>query len=649
MYGEGLSIEDVIVEEPETLLKSELVLAGTDDENLPELVAARTSDRFGAYTTLDNRIEATEARTAFWFWIGADPEFTINLAGTSIAHQAVSISYEGTVYTIGASSFVITAAAGFIKATLSGGVITFSVINATTFDPDTDLSATSVIVGAWHNASKTVYTLQGSINEVITARGSARLGAQVHLDDRLEAIEARLNQWAWNDTDPDFRLQASNTIGHSTISISYNGSTYTLTAGTFSRSGTEGFIRARLENATVVLSSINSANFNPDTDLTAGTGAITSPVDIIVGSWESVTNIVHTRQLGGDVVMTREGDEIVGDGVLTGFGVNQQGSPDNTVVVDGGTAIVAGHKVRAGATQTLTTTNFTAAAVNRIDVVVLDNFGVASLVTGTESATPVIPAVPSDTVILAYLYLRSSGIASPPEDIVNNNGGAGTSFILLNLQRSFVQRDDTDPHRHPANIAIDGAFLRSSALTDWTPTTGTFVQSSAQKIFGDFSGLFTPVTTAKVEQIVADISPLLGKWVTLSAYERLAAVNTTTGRITIVVTGGTDSSVSFAINNVLWQRGNITGFISPLATAVTIRLELDTTASNTTAGYFDGVQLSVGKILTEFEYPTRVFVNKDGSIDLPNSVLSGDVVINGSLTVTGAEDTEAAFLAWIAQ
>jgi hypothetical protein len=93
-----------------------------------------------------------------------------------------------------------------------------------------------------------------------------------------------------------------------------------------------------------------------------------------------------------------------GTGVSSGCAVTAQASPDMTV------AVAAGNVVFAAVTQVAVTGgNVTIAAAHatlgRFDLIAVDNAGAKSRVAGTAASTPVFPAIPANSVILAAVYV----------------------------------------------------------------------------------------------------------------------------------------------------------------------------------------------------------------------------------------------------
>ncbi|KKK86428.1 hypothetical protein LCGC14_2763370, partial [marine sediment metagenome] len=151
-----------------------------------------------------------------------------------------------------------------------------------------------------------------------------------------------------------------------------------------------------------------------------------------------------------------------------------------------------------------------------------------------------------------------------------------------------------------------------------------------------------------IEQELASPESLRGKFLSVSAYLKLGpAIASKTGRITIRQVGDTpesDFSVSASLNGELFQRLHVVDFIDNSVTAVFIRIEVDTTNPSTVVGFIEGVQASVGRILTEFEWPERIRKIDDGSVNLEGTI-GGDITFTGDTIFTG-DSTFEGNMAW---
>ncbi len=383
---------------------------------------------------------------------------------------------------------------------------------------------------------------------------------------------------------------------------------------------------------------------------------------LLAGDPASGSEVVSARDQKADLGSAiRLADEIVGDGVIEGvlddFEVVQSTVPDDKVTVKSGEAVIDGIKVRNGSTQVVDPDDFSLGITDpRIDVVYQTSSGTVAVVTGTPAASPEAEARPNNTVELSRLWLEPSG-ADPniPNDI-RDAPTAADSFIVKNGQRFFLQRDDTDPHRHPSNLINNGAFTRANTagtLKGWAVTRGTLIQDSGAAIYGNESGKFTGDNTGGgsfIEFALKSPTALRGHFLTASAYLQLEDIGgnpeTVTARIKVVQTGDTpesDYSQTVALNKKIPVRLHTFGRIDNSVTAVAIRIEVDITDPTDVSGFIDGVMASIGRILTEFEYPTRVDIDDDGNADFQ------DLKVTGSSLITGDEDSESMVLALAAQ
>ena len=110
-----------------------------------------------------------------------------------------------------------------------------------------------------------------------------------------------------------------------------------------------------------------------------------------------------------------------GNGIIKGVGsecaVTAQGSPNMTLAVAAGAIIASGTMVNvASGNVTITTAH---ATNPRFDLVVVDNAGAKSVVAGTAAASPVFPAIPSNSVVLAAIYVPANDTAIGSTQIID--------------------------------------------------------------------------------------------------------------------------------------------------------------------------------------------------------------------------------------
>lgn len=139
----------------------------------------------------------------------------------------------------------------------------------------------------------------------------------------------------------------------------------------------------------------------------------------------------YLRQAGGfSSDMDTIAAALAGDGVLTGMGVSQQGSPDMTVAVAAGQARILGYF------PFIAAQNVTIAAADssnpRIDLVVVDYNGAVSRVAGTAApqGSVVPPAIPANSIQLAQVYVQAAATSIANANIIDKRPGAIDFFDL---------------------------------------------------------------------------------------------------------------------------------------------------------------------------------------------------------------------------
>lgn len=123
----------------------------------------------------------------------------------------------------------------------------------------------------------------------------------------------------------------------------------------------------------------------------------------------------QARLFSQDLQILRDGSRATG--VVSGCAVTAQGTPDMTVAVAAGRAIVAGALVTVAAGNvTITTAN---GSNPRIDLVVVNDAGTKSAVAGAAAASPVPPSIPGDSAVLAAVYVPAAASAITSAEIVS--------------------------------------------------------------------------------------------------------------------------------------------------------------------------------------------------------------------------------------
>jgi hypothetical protein len=105
------------------------------------------------------------------------------------------------------------------------------------------------------------------------------------------------------------------------------------------------------------------------------------------------------------------------DGVRSGCAVTAQGTPDMTVTVASGTIVVGFVEVAVGSGNV--TIPAAHGTLPRFDLIAVNNSGVKSVVQGTAAATPVFPAIPATSVIVAAVYVPAADTAIQTIQIVD--------------------------------------------------------------------------------------------------------------------------------------------------------------------------------------------------------------------------------------
>lgn len=192
------------------------------------------------------------------------------------------------------------------------------------------------------------------------------------------------------------------------------------------------------------------------------------------------------------------------NGVISGCAVSAQASPDMTVAVALGLVCVNGtiSKVTAG--------NLTVTAANstnpRIDIVTIDSSGTKVYTAGTAAATPVMPDIPSNSVLLARIDVPAN--ATAVNAVASNDGKAkltdkrvfvSVGGIIARLTSNVTVSNTTTESTLmsitvPANLMGTNRAVRMTIWGDYLNNSGsntTFtlrVKFGSTTFFGDASG-----------------------------------------------------------------------------------------------------------------------------------------------------------------
>jgi hypothetical protein len=135
------------------------------------------------------------------------------------------------------------------------------------------------------------------------------------------------------------------------------------------------------------------------------------------GSIEDPTGVFPQAQIDKvdvDILAAGAGGR---SGVSSGCAVTAQGSPNMTVAVASGTVVVAGTEV--AVTSGNVTVGAAHASLNRFDLITVNNSGTKACTAGTAASSPVFPAIPANSVVLAAIYIPDADTAINSNQIID--------------------------------------------------------------------------------------------------------------------------------------------------------------------------------------------------------------------------------------
>jgi hypothetical protein len=170
-----------------------------------------------------------------------------------------------------------------------------------------------------------------------------------------------------------------------------------------------------------------------------------------------------------------------GEGVISGCDVTAQGVPNMTVAVASG-------KVRVSQTIVpVTAGNVTISAANptnpRIDLVVVNNAGTKSAVTGTAAANPKAPALPANSVLLAMVYVPASATSIPSNLITDKRVIVYDDDVVM----AIIIDGAGNPITTGVKADVEAAF--DFTITGWTlvaDQTGSIVIDVWKNVYANF-------------------------------------------------------------------------------------------------------------------------------------------------------------------
>lgn len=187
-----------------------------------------------------------------------------------------------------------------------------------------------------------------------------------------------------------------------------------------------------------------------------------------------------------------------GNKLVSGGVVSEQGTPDMTVAVSAGTAIVNGIGCTWAGASSGTITAPTAGN-NRYDVVVINSDNTLSIVAGTESATPIAPAITASQKALALIYLTDATTEITNTEIVNVYRGFtchGANVFLHDLAREMECYADPGASTNDQTLQLPSTdILSGDILTIKSKTIGHTYGIIVKSSDGD------TITTAYQEEV----------------------------------------------------------------------------------------------------------------------------------------------------
>lgn len=119
-------------------------------------------------------------------------------------------------------------------------------------------------------------------------------------------------------------------------------------------------------------------------------------------------------------------DALAGNGVVSGCAVTQ-GTGMAPNVASGSVQVGGAAATVTGGTVTVTTAD---ATNPRFDLVVVNSSGTKSVTAGTAAATPVFPAIPATSVVLAAIYVGAGVTSIMTADIIDKRSIIGSAVLL---------------------------------------------------------------------------------------------------------------------------------------------------------------------------------------------------------------------------
>jgi hypothetical protein len=125
-----------------------------------------------------------------------------------------------------------------------------------------------------------------------------------------------------------------------------------------------------------------------------------------------------------------------GSGVISGGAVTAQGTPDMTVAVSAGEALLGTTLITIGAGNVTVTA--ADATKPRIDLIRVDNTGTKGITAGSPARNPKAPALPANNVLLAMVYVPANDTTIATNQIIDKRVILARRLYTLPLASSIL-------------------------------------------------------------------------------------------------------------------------------------------------------------------------------------------------------------------
>lgn len=203
-----------------------------------------------------------------------------------------------------------------------------------------------------------------------------------------------------------------------------------------------------------------------------------------VATW---ANPDHQTQTGTQYKVNLDNDLMAGKRIAAAFAPHEATPPAMSIVVDAGMVWVSNALVEQGQ-QTIT--GIPAPTVNpRIDRIVIDkNTGAISRVAGTEAASPVAPAIPSNKLPCAQILLDNSPVTTAISNaLITDERLAGTVGSEVKMLAAFATKVNRTTAVGWTDIDISGDSGADTAKIAILQVFGDVSPGGCPTVVGDIS------------------------------------------------------------------------------------------------------------------------------------------------------------------